>query len=102
MFFANAAHLAQEMGPLITEACPRVVALDLSGVLDVEYTAMKMLTQGAQRVRDRGLTVWLVGMNPRVLAMVKRSQLAAVVGSDAMKFNLEIAVAQYQSTATGD
>jgi len=36
-----------------------------------------------------------VGLNPDVLAMVQRSPLGAVLGREAMHFNLEVAVAKY-------
>jgi high affinity sulfate transporter 1 len=95
IFFANAEHIAQKIQPLISEADPRVVAVDFSGVLDVEYTALKMLTAAAKRLQDRGVVLWLVDINPQVLAMIQRSPLARVVGPHAMHFNLEIAVEKY-------
>jgi len=46
IFFANAEARprGEKMRPLIADAKPKVVALDLSGVFDLEYTALKMLT----------------------------------------------------------
>ena len=68
VFFANAEQIAQKMKLLIEEAQPKVVAFDLSAVSDLEYTALKMLTEGEKRQRERGVKLWLVGMNPSVLA----------------------------------
>lgn len=103
MFFANAAYLAHKIEPLIAQAQPRVVAVDLSGVLDIEFTAFQLLTAAVRRMRKRNLTVWLVGMNPHVLAMVKRSQLVSVLGgTEAMQFNVEMAVAHYLASVAGD
>jgi sulfate permease, SulP family len=99
VFFANAQQIAQKMKLLIEEAQPKVVALDLSAVFDLEYTALKMLTEGEKRQRERGVRLWLVGMNPRVLGVMQRSQLGQALGRDAMHFNLEIAVAKYLGTA---
>jgi high affinity sulfate transporter 1 len=99
IFFANAEHIAQKIQPLIGEAQPNVVAVDFSSVLDVEYTALRMLTNAAKRLQDRGVVLWLVGINPQVLAMIQRSPLAQVVGRHAMHFNLEIAVAKYVTSA---
>ena len=82
------------MKALIAEAQPKIVAVDLSGVPDLEYTALKMLTEGERRQRDRGVRLWLVGMNPRVLDVIQKSQLGQALGRDAMHFNLEIAVAK--------
>jgi sulfate permease, SulP family len=100
VFFANAEQIAQKIRLLIEEAQPKVVVFDLRPVFDLEYTALKMLTASEKRQRERGVRLWLVGMNPRVLGVMQRSQLGEVLGSDAMHFNLEIAVAKYLGTAT--
>jgi len=95
IFFANVERMAEKMGPLIAEANPRVVVLDLSGVFDLEYTALKMLTQAEKQQREKGVLVWLVGLNPGVLAMVQRSSLGETLGRDRMLFNLDQAVSKY-------
>jgi len=95
MFFANAERIAEKIGPLIEEAKPKVVALDLSGVFDLEYTALKMLTEREKREREHGVLLWLVGLNPDVLAAVQGSPLGEVLGRERMHFNLEVAVAKY-------
>ena len=83
------------MRPLVEEAKPTVIALDLSGVPDLEYTALKMLTEAEKRQRKVGVSLWIVGLNPTVLQMVQRSPLGEVLGREAMHFNLETAVAKY-------
>ncbi len=95
IFFANAEHIAQKAKLLIQEAQPKIVALDLSGVFDLEYTALKMLIEGQKRERERGISLWLVGMNPSVLNVIQNSRLGSALGREAMHFNLEIAVARY-------
>jgi len=95
IFFANAERIAEKIGALIKGAKPKVVALDLSGVFDLEYTALKMLTEGEKRQRERGVSLWLVGLNPDVLSMVQRSPLGETLGRERMHFNLEVAVAKY-------
>ncbi len=97
IFFVNAEHIAEKVRSLVEEAQPKVVALHLRGVPDLEYTALKMLTEGERRARERGTQLWLVGMNPRVLEVVQKSQLGAALGHDAMLYNLEIAVAKYSA-----
>jgi len=99
VFFANAEHIAQKMRVLIENEKPKVIAVDLSGVFDLEYTALKMLINGEKRFRERGIIHWLVGMNPAVLEVVQKSQLAKTLGHDGMHFNLEIAVDNYLGTA---
>ena len=95
VFFVNAQRIAEKMRLLIEEAKPKVVALDLSAVPDLEYTALKMLIEGEKRARERGVALWLVGLNPNVLAMVQRSLLGKALGREQMHFNLELAVAKY-------
>jgi sulfate permease, SulP family len=97
VFFVNAEHIAQKIRALIDEAQPKVVALHLRGVPDLEYTALKMLTEGEKRHRERGVRLWLVGMNPRVLEVIQRSPLGEALGPDALYFNLEMAVAKHLS-----
>jgi MFS superfamily sulfate permease-like transporter len=101
IFFANAARIAEKMKPLITQAMPKVVAFDLGGVFDLEYSALKMLTEAEERNRERGILLWLVGLNPSVLAVVQRSPLGKTLGRDRMFFNLEQAVARYESGESG-
>jgi len=44
----------------------------------------------------------LVGLNPEVLATVRRSSLGKILGRERMIFNLELAVEKYlESSATG-
>ena len=96
VFFANAERIGQKAQAFIAEAAPKVVALDLSAVFDLEYTALKMLTEGEKRNREQGIELWLVGLNPEVLAMVQRSPLGQTLGRERMFFNLEMAMERYQ------
>lgn len=95
IFFANAERIGQRMRPLIDAAMPNIVAIDMSGVFDLEYTALKMLSEAEKKQRERGVLLWLVGLNPEVLAMVQRSPLGETLGRERMHFTLELAVARY-------
>jgi high affinity sulfate transporter 1 len=97
VFFVNAERIGEKMKALADkmEPKPKVVALDLSGVPDFEYTALKMLIEAEKRERQRGVSVWLVGLNPDVLSVIQRSSLGEVLGRERMHFNLEVAVAKY-------
>jgi len=99
IFFANAAKIAHKIEPLVREAQPKVVAVEASGVLDMEYTAVKMFAQLAKRQSQHGVQLWLIGMTPRVLAIIQRSPLGQLLGREGMHFNLEIAVAHYLDDA---
>ena len=98
IFFANAEHIAEKMRHLADEAKPKVVAIDLSAVPDLEYTALRALVEGEKRQRDRGVRMWLVGLNPGVLKVVQKSPLGAALGREELHFNLEAAVAKFRSS----
>ena len=55
VFFANAQRIGEKVLHLLDLAKPRVVVLDLSRVFDLEYSALKMLIEGEERVRQRGI-----------------------------------------------
>jgi hypothetical protein len=79
-------------------------------VPDLEYSALKMLTEGEERLREQGVRLWLVALNPETLAMVQRSPLGATLGRERLVFNLQTAVDRYlaqrgdrsDSTGPGD
>jgi MFS superfamily sulfate permease-like transporter len=98
IFFMNAERVGQKIRSLIDAEKPKVVALDLSGVFDLEYSALKMLAEGEKRFREeQGVLLWLVGLNPGVLAMVQKSPLGATLGRERMVLNREQTVARFQS-----
>ena len=98
VFFVNAERIAEKIRFFIDEAQPRVVVLHFRSVTDLEHTALKMLTEGEKRERERGIRLWLVGLNPSVFEVIQRSQLGDALGLGAPHFNLEIAVAKYLGT----
>ncbi len=97
LFFANAQRIGEQIWPLIDAGQPKVVAMDFSAVPDIEYSALKMLIEGEERLRARGGMLWLVALNPEVLAMVQRSSLGEMLGRERMLFNLPTAVERYLS-----
>ena len=96
VFFANAQRIGEKLYHLLDLAKPRVVVLDLSRVFDLEYSALKMLIEGEEKARQRGILLWLAGLNPEVLKMVQRSTLGETLGRERMLFNLEIAVERFR------
>jgi SulP family sulfate permease len=102
LFFANADNVAEQIGALVTEHEPRVVALDMSRVPDIEYSALDALMEGEKRATAHGVTVWLVGLNPRVLEVVRSAGFADRLGRERMLFNAREAIRRFQETeATG-
>jgi high affinity sulfate transporter 1 len=95
MFFLNSEWIAEQLRKHFAENRARVVVLDLSGVFDLEYSALKLLTEAEKRLGDAGVEIWLAGLTPAVHAAVLRSPLGQRLGSERMMFNLEIAVDAY-------
>jgi MFS superfamily sulfate permease-like transporter len=95
IFFLNAARIGERVQRLVDESHARVVVLDLSGVFDLEYSALVAFVEAEKRLRENGITAWLAGLNPGVLEVVQRSELARTLGHERMHFNLEIAVREY-------
>jgi hypothetical protein len=54
-----------------------------------------MLIEGEERARGRGILLWLVGLNPDVLAMVQRSSLGDTLGRARLLFNMQTAVERF-------
>jgi high affinity sulfate transporter 1 len=101
IFFVNAQTVAEQINALVAQHRPRVVALDMSRVPDIEYSALQMLMEGEQRAPARGHELWLVGCNPGVLEVVRRSGLADRLGRERLLFNARAAIARYQARAAG-
>ncbi|HEU5076141.1 MAG TPA: SulP family inorganic anion transporter, partial [Polyangiaceae bacterium] len=96
LFFANAQAVSDQLNALIGKYQPRVVVLDLSRVPDLEYSALQVLLAGDQRAAALGVEWWLAGLNPSVLAVVRRSGLADQLGRERMLFNARAAIDRYQ------
>ncbi|MGJ7509854.1 SulP family inorganic anion transporter [Variovorax sp. GT1P44] len=99
VYFANAQQVGRKMQAFVDEAAPKVVLLDMGGVFDLEYTALKMLIEAEKRLRDDGILLWLARLNPSVLEVVQRSPLGETLGRDRMFMNTELAIARYQRVA---
>jgi anti-anti-sigma regulatory factor len=77
---------------------PKVVALDLTAVSDMEYTALHMLTDAERVLREEdGVMLWLIGMNPDVLDMVRRSALGQTLTHERMFFTMDLAAVRFQT-----
>ncbi|MEA3278218.1 MAG: SulP family inorganic anion transporter [Pseudomonadota bacterium] len=99
IFFANAQRIGEQLWPLVETTKPRVLALDFSAVPDIEYSALKMLIEGEEQLRERGILLWLVALNPEALNMVQRSSLGETLGRERLLFNLQTAVERYRQQA---
>jgi sulfate permease, SulP family len=97
-FFLNAQRIADKMSEIIATAKPTVVVLDGRALIDIEYTALKMLIDGEEKIRAQGITLWLASLNPEVLKVVQQSPLGETLGRARMFFNLQSAVSHYEQT----
>jgi MFS superfamily sulfate permease-like transporter len=97
LFFVNVPDVVDQIGALVAKYKPRVLALDMSRVSDIEYSALQALIEHDQRATESGAVVWLVGLNPTVLEMVRKSDLDERLGRERMLFNARQAIQRYQA-----
>jgi sulfate permease, SulP family len=71
--------------------------LDMSRVPDIEYSALQMLIERDNRATERGAVVWLVGLNPDALEVVRKAGLDRQLGRERMLFNARAAIERYQA-----
>lgn len=100
LFFVNAPLVAEQIRALVDQHQPKVVVLDLSRVQDIEYSALQMLIEGDRLIAERNITLWLAGLNPRVLEVVRHAGLAERLGRERMLFNARAAIERYQGLPT--
>lgn len=96
MFFANAQLVGDQIRTLVAEYQPRVLALDMSRVPDIEYSALQMLVEGEQRMTEEGIAVWLAALNPSVLESIRSSALAERLGQERLLPNARAVIRKYQ------
>jgi sulfate permease, SulP family len=96
LFFANAQQVSDQIRGLVAKYRPRVLALDMSRVPDIEYSALQVLVEGERRMTDEGITVWLAALNPGVMECVRLSELADRLGPDRLFFNARAVIRKYQ------
>jgi anti-anti-sigma factor len=104
LYFVNVQNVADQIDALVAQYKPRVLAVDMSRISDVEYSALQALMEREERAKERGAVVWLVGMNPGVMEVVRNSGLADRLGRERMLFNARAAIERYQAlgaTASG-
>jgi hypothetical protein len=87
----------QRMRGLIDLHRPRLLVIDGSALIDLEFSALKMPTEAEASLRREGIHLWRAGLNPSVLAMVQRSPLGPTLGPGRLLPNLEVAVERYDA-----
>jgi SulP family sulfate permease len=97
LFFVNVQNVAERIGALVRQHQPRVLALDLSRVPDIEYSALQTLMEDEQRLTEQGTEVWLAGLNPGVKETVQHAGFDKRLGRERLLFNARAAVEHYQA-----
>jgi high affinity sulfate transporter 1 len=95
-FFLNAQRIGDKISHLIAANRPSIVVLDGRALIDIEYTALKMLIEAEQVMRREGITLWLAALTPEVLQVVQQSPLGEALGRERMFFTLHRAIAHYE------
>jgi sulfate permease, SulP family len=95
LYFASAPRALEEMEELIGQQRPQVVVLDCSAVPNIEYTALKLLSEFDEKLRAEGTLLWLVALNPDALEVVERAPFGQTLGHNRRFLNLEQAVEAY-------
>jgi sulfate permease, SulP family len=101
LFFVNAQYVAEQIRALVAQHKPRVLALDMSRVPDIEYSALQLMIESDKGATERGAVVWLVGLNPDALEVVRNSGLDERLGQERMLFNARAAIERYQALQAG-
>jgi SulP family sulfate permease len=97
LFFANVQNVADQVKALTLEYQPRVLALDMSRVPDIEYSALQTLIESEKRATEQGVVFWLAGLNPGVLEVVRRAGFDERLGKERMLFNARMVIERYQA-----
>ena len=97
LFFVNAHYVAEQINALMTQYQPQVLALDMSRVTDIEYSALQLLIEGEKQGLESGAELWLVGLNPGALEIVRHAGLADRLGRERLLFNARAAIERYQA-----
>jgi SulP family sulfate permease len=98
LFFVNVQNVAEQIDALVEKYQPRVLALDMSRVSDIEYSALQVLMEGEKHAEERGVAFWLAGLNPGVLEVVRNAGFDQRLGRERMFFNARAVIARHLAT----
>ena len=90
-------NVADQVKALTLEYQPRVLALDMSRVPDMEYSALQTLIESDKRAAEQGVVLWLAGLNPSVLDVVRRAGFDKQLGRERLMFNARMVIERYQA-----
>ncbi len=103
LFFANAQLVGEQIRTYVGQYKPRVLALDMSRVFDIEYSALQMLIEGERRMTAEGHAVWLADLSPAALECARASGFADRLQKDGrLFFNAREVNRHYQENYTSN
>ncbi len=97
LFFVNMQSVGEQIIARVAQYEPRVVVLDMSRVPDIEYSALQALIEGEQRLAERGVALWLAGLNPGVLEVVRHAGFDQQLGRERLFHNAREAIERWQA-----
>ncbi len=59
LHFASAPRAENQLWDLVSAAKPQVQITGFGAVPDIEYTAIKMLTEAEEKLNNQGISLWL-------------------------------------------
>jgi hypothetical protein len=80
----------------VAEHRPRMLALDLSRVFDIEVSALQMRIEGDKRAAGQGATAWLPGLSPAVTERTRAAGLADRLVSERLRPSARTVIRRYQ------
>ena len=95
LYFGNAHSIGDKIWKNIHSIRPRVVILDCSAVIDIEFTALKMLIGFINTLRSEGVDVWMARLEPSVLDVIRRSDVHEILTDKRLFQEVELAVEAY-------
>ncbi len=98
LFFLNAQLIGDRIRELVDREKPRILLLDLSRVVDIEYSALQMIMEGERNLARRGTVLWLADLNPEVLDCVRASGFAAQLGATRIFSSTRSGIHHYQGS----
>ena len=98
LFFVNVQNVVDQISALVEKYQPRVLTLDMSRTPDLEYSALQTLIEYDERATQNGTLVWIAGLNPAVLEVVRNSALHERLGRERMLFNAREAIRRHQAS----
>ena len=96
MYFASVPNLTNKIRKAVDDYLPEVLLMDFSAVCNIEYSALDQLMKYEKKMKNKGITLWLTALNPKVMEAVKSSPLWETLGEDRMFVSNELAVEAFE------